>query len=96
MSGTNGSRLWRGGLLATLSGDRGWGLIEDGALLVEDGLLRWVGPSAEAPPADDVVELNGALVTPGLVDCHTHLVYGGTRANEFEQRLHGASYADIA
>ncbi len=90
------SRLWRGGLLATLAGESGWGLVEDGALLVQDGLLRWVGPSAEAPPADDVIELRGALVTPGLVDCHTHLVYGGSRAHEFEQRLHGASYADIA
>jgi imidazolonepropionase len=90
-------KLWRGGRLATLAGERGWGLIDDGALLVgDDGLLHWVGPSAEAPPADEVVELHGALVTPGLVDCHTHLVYGGNRAQEFEQRLHGASYADIA
>lgn len=90
-------KLWRGGRLATLAGDSGWGLIDDGALLVgDDGLLHWVGPSAEAPRADDVVELHGALVTPGLVDCHTHLVYGGSRAHEFEQRLHGASYADIA
>ncbi|MFT7723261.1 MAG: imidazolonepropionase [Roseateles sp.] len=88
--------LWRGGRLATLAGDGGWGLIDDGALLVEGGRLRWVGPSADAPPADEVVELRGALVTPGLVDCHTHLVYGGSRADEFEQRLHGASYADIA
>ncbi|MFG6443239.1 imidazolonepropionase [Roseateles sp. LKC17W] len=89
-------KLWRGGRLATLAGDRGWGLIDDGAMLVDGGVLRWVGPSAEAPPADEVVELHGALVTPGLVDCHTHLVYGGNRAQEFEQRLHGASYADIA
>ncbi|RZL32553.1 MAG: imidazolonepropionase [Rubrivivax sp.] len=91
--------LWRGGRLATLAGATGWGLVDDGALLVEDGRLRWVGPVAELPAeaaAADVVELHGALVTPGLVDCHTHLVYGGNRANEFEQRLHGASYADIA
>lgn len=92
-------RLWRGGRLATLAGERGWGLVDDGALLVEGGLLGWVGPVAELPPeaaGAEVVELHGALVTPGLVDCHTHLVYGGNRANEFEQRLHGASYADIA
>lgn len=90
-------KLWRGGLLATLAGDSGWGLIPDGALLVDDaGRLAWVGPSAEAPAAAEVVELQGALVTPGLVDCHTHLVYGGNRAHEFEQRLQGVSYADIA
>ncbi|MBA4218076.1 MAG: imidazolonepropionase [Methylibium sp.] len=92
-------RLWRGGRLATLAGDSGWGLIDDGALLVEDGRLRWVGASAELPgeaAGAEVVELDGALVTPGLVDCHTHLVYGGSRAHEFEQRLLGASYADIA
>lgn len=96
---TNTARLWRGGRLATLAGDRGWGLIDDGALLVEGGLLRWVGPVAELPPeaaGAEVVELHGALVTPGLVDCHTHLVYGGDRTHEFEQRLLGASYADIA
>ncbi|MFG6487553.1 imidazolonepropionase [Roseateles sp. BYS78W] len=92
-------KLWRGGCLATLAGDRGWGLVDDGALLVDGGLLRWVGPAAELPPEAtnaEVVELRGALVTPGLVDCHTHLVYGGNRAHEFEQRLHGATYADIA
>ena len=63
----------------------GWGLIDDGALLVgDDGLLHWVGPSGRVAHAraagDEVVELHGALVTPGLVDCHTHLVYGGNRA----------------
>lgn len=88
--------LWRGGRLATLAGERGWGLIDDGALLVDDGQLAWVGDSADAPTAEAIVELRGALVTPGLVDCHTHLVYGGNRANEFEQRLLGASYAEIA
>lgn len=92
-------RLWRGGRLATLAGDSGWGLVDDGALLVDGGRLQWVGPSAELPAGAagaEVVELDGAVVTPGLVDCHTHLVYGGSRAHEFEQRLLGASYADIA
>jgi imidazolonepropionase len=92
-------KLWRGGRLATLDGVGGWGLVDDGALLVEGATLRWVGPVAELPAqasGAEVIELHGALVTPGLVDCHTHLVYGGNRANEFEQRLHGASYADIA
>ncbi|MFG6468815.1 imidazolonepropionase [Roseateles sp. BYS87W] len=90
-------QCWQGARLATLAGDRGWGLIDDGALLVDDaGRLCWVGPRAEVPAADAVVDLGGALVTPGLVDCHTHLVYGGNRANEFEMRLHGATYAEIA
>jgi len=92
-------KLWRGARLATLAGERGWGLIDDGALLVDGDLLRWVGPAAELPPEAaeaEVIDLGGALVTPGLVDCHTHLIYGGSRAHEFEQRLHGASYADIA
>jgi imidazolonepropionase len=92
-------KLWRGGRLATLAGSSGWGLVDDGALLVSGGRLHWVGPVAEAPPeaaGAEVVDLHGALVTPGLVDCHTHLVYGGNRAHEFEQRLLGASYADIA
>jgi imidazolonepropionase len=92
-------RLWRGGRIATLAGERGWGLIEAGALLADGERLRWVGPEAELPVEAveaEVVELAGALVTPGLVDCHTHLVYGGNRALEFEQRLAGASYADIA
>ncbi len=90
-----GLKLWRGGRLVSLVGT-GWGLIEDGALLVDGERLAWVGPSEQAPPADEVVELRGALVTPGLIDAHTHLVYAGDRTNEFEQRLLGASYAEIA
>ena len=91
--------LYRNARLCTLDGPHGWGLIDEGALLVEGDMLRWVGP-ASALPRDAAVELThdlgGALVTPGLVDCHTHLVYGGQRADEFEQRLNGASYEDIA
>ncbi|MEO5732329.1 MAG: imidazolonepropionase [Rubrivivax sp.] len=76
-----------------------WGWIDDGALLVESDRLQWVGPDAERPSfaADAIeVDLQGALVTPGLIDAHTHLVYGGDRTAEFEQRLSGASYEDIA
>lgn len=87
--------LWRGGRLATLA-EAGWGLVEDGALLVDGDRLAWVGPSAQAPAADAVIDLEAALVTPGLIDCHTHLVYAGDRTAEFEQRLHGVSYAEIA
>jgi imidazolonepropionase len=89
------TRLWKGGRLVTLTGE-GWGLIDDGALLTDGAEIRWVGPAAEAPAADEVMDLGGALVTPGLIDAHTHLVYAGDRTNEFEQRLHGVSYAEIA
>ena len=78
-----------------------YGLIEDAALVVNGGLLQWVGSRSDLPA--DLLENGaqthdalGALITPGLIDCHTHLVYGGNRAGEFEQRLNGASYEDIA
>lgn len=91
-------KLWRHARLATLTGND-WGLIDDGALVTEGELIRWVGPLSALPEQwkiDDEVNLGGALVTPGLVDCHTHLVYGGDRAREAEMRLNGASYEDIA
>ena len=93
--------LWRNTRLATLDGDAPWGLVENGALLVEDDQLVWVGPLAELPPVlrtkvGTEHDLDGALVTPGLVDCHTHLVSGGQRAREFEMRLQGATYEQIA
>jgi imidazolonepropionase len=74
----------------------GYGLIEDGAVLVEGGRIAWVGPRRKAPAGHEGLDCGGRLATPGLIDCHTHLVYGGSRANEFEQRLTGVSYADIA
>jgi imidazolonepropionase len=91
--------LWRGGRLVTFADARGWGLVERGAVLVDGEAIAWVGAEADLPPstrADAEVDLGGALVTPGLVDCHTHLVYAGQRAGEFEQRLEGATYEDIA
>jgi imidazolonepropionase len=91
--------LWRHARLATMAGGTSWGWIERGALLVEDDRLRWVGAEHELPAAlapDAEHDLAGALVTPGLIDCHTHLVYGGQRAREFEQRLQGATYEEIA
>ncbi len=91
--------LWRGARLVTLADARGWGLVERGALLVDGATIAWAGAEADLPPsarADAEIDLGGALVTPGLVDCHTHLVYAGQRAGEFEQRLEGASYEDIA
>ena len=95
--------LWRHARLATMDPASAWGWIDDGALLVQGDLLKWVGADADLPrellqslePAQRH-DLQGALVTPGLIDAHTHLVYGGDRATEFEQRLQGASYEDIA
>src|SRR5262245_56952551 len=92
-------RLWTGGRIATLDPSRpGLGVIEDGAVAVRDGRIACVGAAREAPKwqAGDRIELEGRWVTPGLVDCHTHLVYGGNRAYEFELRLAGASYEEIA
>ena len=98
---TTTSSLWRNTRLATLAGDTPWGLVEDGVLLVEDDRLAWVGALSALPRemrlrVREEHDLGGALVTPGLVDCHTHLVYGGQRAAEFELRLQGASYEEIA
>lgn len=91
--------LWRHARLATMAPGSPWGWIDDGALWIDGDRLRWVGPDADLPAgidADAEHRLQGALVTPGLIDAHTHLVYGGDRAAEFEQRLQGASYEDIA
>ena len=81
-----------------------YGLIDDAALVVSGGMLQWIGVRSDLPPGllascaqtHDVHDAAGALITPGLTDCHTHLVYGGNRAGEFEQRLNGTSYEDIA
>ena len=98
-TGRGPTHLWRGARLATMSDDRPWGWIEQGALLTQGERLAWVGAEAELPRdmhIDRDTDLGGALVTPGLIDAHTHLVYGGDRAGEFEQRLQGASYEEIA
>jgi imidazolonepropionase len=91
--------LWRGARLATLAGTQPWGWIERGALLVRGARIAWAGAESELlrdAHIDAEHDLGGALVTPGLIDCHTHLVYAGQRAREFELRLQGASYEDIA
>jgi imidazolonepropionase len=85
--------------LATMAqGDGPWGAIEDGAILIRDGRLAWVGPRADLPAHDAArtERLDGRWVTPGLIDCHTHLVFGGNRAHEFERRLTGVPYEQIA
>ena len=91
--------LWRHARLATFAGREPWGWIEDGAMLTEGERIVWAGPDADLPAdrrSHQQHDLQGALVTPGLIDAHTHLVYGGDRAAEFEQRLQGASYEEIA
>ncbi|GGE28348.1 imidazolonepropionase [Primorskyibacter flagellatus] len=83
---------------ATMRGE-GYGLIEDAAIAVKDGRIAWTGPAADLPgqyAALPTRDLGGRLTTPGLIDCHTHLVFGGNRAREFEMRLEGASYEQIA
>jgi len=97
--------LWRNARAITLASAAGWGVIERAAVLTEAETIRWIGPQSELPAdlerqlgvgAVAEVDLGGALLTPGLIDCHTHLVYGGHRAAEFEMRLEGASYEAIA
>jgi imidazolonepropionase len=93
------TRLWRNARLTTLAGPSGWGLVDEGAVVSDGEHIAWVGAMTDLPrglKVDAEHDLGGALLTPGLVDCHTHLVYGGQRAGEFEQRLQGASYEDIA
>jgi imidazolonepropionase len=78
---------------------RSYGLIDDGAIIVEDGIIRWVGTEADLPDSalkHEEQNFQGRLITPALIDCHTHIVHGGHRAQEFEMRLDGASYEDIA
>ena len=83
--------------MAPLAGD--YGLVREAAIAVSDGQIAWVGPASELPPdyADlDLRSFDGRLVTPALIDCHTHIVHGGNRAREFEMRLKGASYEEVA
>jgi len=84
--------------LATMSGLSGYGLVEDAAMLVDGDRIKWIKPidRVKAVAGVEIVDCKGRLVTPGLIDCHTHLVYGGDRADEFELRLEGASYEEIA
>ena len=85
--------------LATMvEGGAAYGAIEDGALLIREGRIAWVGARADLPAhqAVETERLDGRWVTPGLIDCHTHLVFGGDRSGEFEQRLGGATYEEIA
>jgi len=83
--------------IATMAEGAGYGLLQKGAVWVQNGQITWVGAEADAPeqagPAED---MQGRLITPALIDCHTHIVHGGNRAGEFEMRLNGASYEEVA
>ncbi len=96
-------QVWSNCCIATMQSGAAqpYGLIDDAALAVQGERVVWVGPRRELPPEylqNGTVQHDaaGTLITPGLIDCHTHLVYGGNRANEFELRLQGASYEEIA
>ncbi|MPQ67034.1 MULTISPECIES: imidazolonepropionase [unclassified Pseudomonas] len=89
--------LWQNCHVASMAQGT-YSIIEDAAIVTVASTIEWIGPRAELPAADypRVEDLDGAWVTPGLIDCHTHTVFGGNRSGEFEQRLQGVSYAEIA
>lgn len=89
--------LWHGADIVTMRGGK-YHIISNGAIAVRAGKIVWMGEQATMPAlaATKTVKLDGGIITPGLVDCHTHLVFGGNRSGEFEQRLNGVSYAEIA
>ena len=93
------STLFRNAQIATMTTGKSYGLIENGAVVISADRIKWVGAEKELPDEFAGLQgknLEGRLVTPALIDCHTHLVYGGSRATEFELRLNGASYEEIA
>ncbi len=97
VGGTRGGvKLWRNARIATMAvGQPGLGVIENGAMLVRDGRILALGTDLADSDAE-TMDAGGRWILPGLIDCHTHLVFGGHRAREFEMRLDGASYEDIA
>lgn len=92
-------RVILGGPVATMRPDARYGLIDDGVVAIEDERIAFVGPAGALPSGwtdAPVTNVEGRLVTPGLIDCHTHVVFGGNRASEMELRLEGATYEEIA
>src|SRR5687768_13729790 len=94
------TRIWRNARLATFAEKLpGLGVIEGGAIVALDGRIVFAGPETAmpgAPGGSDIIDCEGRWITPGLIDCHTHLVHAGNRANEFEMRLAGATYEEVA
>jgi imidazolonepropionase len=93
--------IWKNARLATMKGATGAGdigAVDNGVIAAKDGRIVYAGPAADAPALDarEIVDCAGRWITPGLIDCHTHLIHGGDRAAEFEMRLEGASYEEIA
>ncbi|WP_122432566.1 imidazolonepropionase [Pseudomonas viridiflava] len=89
--------LWKNCHIATMAHGK-YSIIEDAAIVTSGAYIEWIGPQDQVAETDyeNCTDLGGAWVTPGLIDCHTHTVFGGNRSGEFEQRLQGVSYADIA
>ncbi|PCI32068.1 MAG: imidazolonepropionase [Alphaproteobacteria bacterium] len=94
------ARIWTDVTLLTMAtGDAPYGLIEEGAIVAKEGRIVWLGQATDLPTAycdGEKISCDGHFMTPGLIDCHTHLVFGGSRVAEFEQRLTGVSYEEIA
>ena len=98
---SSGLKAWRNARVATLVEQAsGLGIVENGAVIADCGRIVFAGPQSEVPQAimasAEIIDCEGRLITPGLIDCHTHLVHAGNRANEFEMRLAGATYEEIA
>src|SRR3954447_7540930 len=92
-------RVWRNARVATLDPNRpGLGIVEPGAVACKDGRIVFAGPESDMPArrGAEVIDCEGRWILPGLIDCHTHLVYAGNRAREFELRLEGATYEELA
>jgi len=92
---TPADTLWRNARLATMTGE-GLGIVEQGAIAASGDTITYAGPESGAPDAAHIIDCEGRWITPGLIDCHTHLVHAGNRAREFEARLEGATYEEIA
>ena len=92
---TPADKLWRNARLATMTGG-GLGVVEQGAVAATGDTITYAGPESDAPDAAQIIDCDGRWITPGLIDCHTHLVHAGNRAKEFEARLEGATYEEIA
>lgn len=100
-SGNGSIRIWRNARLVTLAENLpGLGIVEKGVVAVQDGRITFVGAEADLPSSEtgqaQIIDCEGRWITPGLIDCHTHLVHAGNRANEFEMRLAGATYEEVA